>query len=49
MAMMLRAFQDALPAERIRLAVTWGILPGGPAAEALGVPLTDADTTDGTA
>ena len=46
---MLREFAAASPGDRARMAVTWGILPGGPAAEALGVPLTDADTTDGTA
>ena len=47
--LMLGEFQAAPPAGRIRLAIVWGILPGSPAAAALGVPRTDADDTDGTA
>ena len=48
-ALMVREFMDARPAERVRLARVWAIARGGPAARALGVPLTDADKTDGTA
>ncbi len=46
LSLMLREFRDAFPAERIRLAVIWGIRPNGPDAAALGVPATDADATD---
>jgi hypothetical protein len=45
---MVREFLDASPADRLKLAATWGIRPGSPAAAALGVPATDADATDGT-
>lgn len=48
-ALMVREFLTARPADRVRLARVWAIARGGPAARALGVPLTDADTTDGTA
>jgi len=46
---MLREFRDTPSGELPRLARVWGIVPGSPAAAALGVPGTDADTTDGTA
>ena len=49
LALMLREFQESSPAVRLRLAYLWGVVPGSPAAAALGVPITDADTTDGTA
>jgi hypothetical protein len=49
LALMIREFLDASPADRLKLAATWGIRPGSPAAAALKVPATDADTTDGTA
>ena len=42
---MLREFAAASLSDRVRLAGTWGILLGSPAAEALGVPATDAGTT----
>ena len=49
LALMLREFRESTPAGRARLAHLWGIVPDSPAAAALGVPTTDADTTDGTA
>jgi len=45
---MLREFHDALPSERVKLAIVWGIRSGSPAASALGVPRTDTDKTDKT-
>jgi hypothetical protein len=48
LTLMVREFLDASPADRLKLAATWGIRPGSPAAAALGVPATDADATDGT-
>jgi hypothetical protein len=38
LALMLRAFQEAGPDERVRLAELWGLRAGGGAAAALGVP-----------
>lgn len=38
LALMIGEFAGAAPAERVRLAAAWGVVPGGPAAAALGVP-----------